>query len=334
MDYIDNIYVINLDRSQDRLEKMKKRMSELGEKITRISAIDGKKLTEKELDTNVTFFCKNFCTPGIIGCFLSHRKTWETMIKNKDRYAMILEDDCHLIDNFQSYLADAMNELFKLDPDWDLLYGGSMGAYSKPDNSTLKGIFKSLIYSYSPTVHQKDYNGKHTYIPYSPLGTHCYILSNKCAIKLLSNLEKASYHLDITILSNSSKFNIYVMKNFIGYQYSILNNTSTIDSHNFPVILNKLFNNCHIDETSFSYGLSVPIMQVSGITINLYFILFITTIGSLFLFRNTTILKSHMQIILLTFIVYLLCEFIIEPKNIANISIYMLLTITLLISCS
>lgn len=88
-------YLINLDRSMDRLLVMKERMAAIGVTAERVSGIEGSKLDMTSIDMalpNASY--PRILTPGEIGCFLSHRKCWEKLVESGDNWALILEDDC------------------------------------------------------------------------------------------------------------------------------------------------------------------------------------------------------------------------------------------------
>ena len=54
MSILDNIYVVNLNRSKDRLNKIKKNLSNLGLKYKRFSAVDANKLSTSEIKKNLS----------------------------------------------------------------------------------------------------------------------------------------------------------------------------------------------------------------------------------------------------------------------------------------
>ena len=93
MNLISNVYVINMDHSTERMKRIIDQESKIGMKITRLPAIVGKDLTTAEINTVGTTFCKYFCTRTMIAIFLSHKKAWQTMIDNDDKYSIIMEDD-------------------------------------------------------------------------------------------------------------------------------------------------------------------------------------------------------------------------------------------------
>ena len=131
MEYIDNVYVINMEESKDRLTAMNKQIPTLGKQFIRIDAINGKNLSSEDRKNATTFLCNNFCTPSMIGISMSHKKAWKTMIENGDRYAIIMEDDAELIPQFQSELQLCLDELMVKNKDWEFIYLGCFGACDK-----------------------------------------------------------------------------------------------------------------------------------------------------------------------------------------------------------
>ncbi len=71
-------YIINLDRSPERLEFVKTNVEKLNIPFERISAVDGNLITKEELQQKVSSFLKSFDSRnklGVFGCYLSHLKT-------------------------------------------------------------------------------------------------------------------------------------------------------------------------------------------------------------------------------------------------------------------
>lgn len=90
------IYYINLDKSIRRKEFMEKQLFDLGVCFTRISAVDGSNLEEKELSAiNRQNILSHFtkAKSGEIGLFLSYKKAWSIIEDQKEDYAILLEDD-------------------------------------------------------------------------------------------------------------------------------------------------------------------------------------------------------------------------------------------------
>lgn len=103
------IYLINLDRSADRLRFVTRRLDTLGLGLTRIAAIDGSLLTHEERRAFVAARPrdgKRGWLDGQIGCFLSHLDAWRRIAAGPDAYGLVLEDDIHLSDATPAALAN------------------------------------------------------------------------------------------------------------------------------------------------------------------------------------------------------------------------------------
>lgn len=315
MDYIDNVYVINMKNAVDRLSQMTKQIPILGKPFKRISAIDGKKLTREELKLYCSNFGKTFCTYGMIGCFLSHQKTWKTMLKNNDKYALVMEDDCQLVESFQNDLKLALDDLFKVDPHWDFLYVGSFGASDPTYNYNLIHSFSKLVL---PNIKRSKNQpqSEYIFIPEAPIGFHCYIISNRCAQKLLYYLDKASYHVDVNFLKYSQHFNVYACKKNLGYQLSTPE-SSSLTQYDFPVTVNYFLDDIKDQhKISISYYFCAPFLQLFHIPLNFY-ITFLLILGFTF--------PKIIPFILL----FLIAELMFQPRNSKIILFMMLLLLSI-----
>ncbi|MEG8230839.1 glycosyltransferase family 25 protein [Candidatus Rickettsia tasmanensis] len=58
-------------------------------------------------------------TAGELGCYCSHREIWLKMVKDNIPYALIIEDDAILNDDFRNKF---LTMLKHLPTDWDLIY--------------------------------------------------------------------------------------------------------------------------------------------------------------------------------------------------------------------
>jgi glycosyl transferase family 25 len=89
-------YLINLDRSPQRLERFLAISADLGIETVRIAAVDGRKLSEVQFARWTD--CQLGSIPMIpdeVGCFLSHRAAWRAVAEGADEWAFIAEDDLH-----------------------------------------------------------------------------------------------------------------------------------------------------------------------------------------------------------------------------------------------
>ena len=101
-----NVYVINMDRDQNRMQAVSRQLDEIGVSYSRFGAIDAKRLPQRELDGALNSFrwwCAvgRSCRIGEIGCALSHYGIYRQMV---DRPVCVLEDDVLLDGRFNAVL--------------------------------------------------------------------------------------------------------------------------------------------------------------------------------------------------------------------------------------
>jgi len=130
------IYYINLDRRPDRNEHIKNELKKIneGKIVERIPAIDGRSLNIKDLPNdlitnegkldalNINAGMYYILTPGAVGCALSHLNIYNKIIDEltDDEYALIIEDDIIIKDNFYDKLNNYINKM----PKFDILFIG------------------------------------------------------------------------------------------------------------------------------------------------------------------------------------------------------------------
>jgi len=89
-------YLINLDRSQDRLAWFLKATDGFDLDIVRIAAVDGRCLAEAEIVRWSSYKRDSYrLTAEEIGCFLSHRAVWRAAAQGEDDWVFVAEDDIH-----------------------------------------------------------------------------------------------------------------------------------------------------------------------------------------------------------------------------------------------
>lgn len=118
-----NIIVISLERAKERRERMISQLSDLDLDATIMDAIDNLNLSEEEKNKKLHLiegyrYGESF-KPGEIACTMSHIKALEIAKSNDWEYAIILEDDIILAEDFQKRI----KFLFRiLPPDWEHVY--------------------------------------------------------------------------------------------------------------------------------------------------------------------------------------------------------------------
>lgn len=149
----------------------------------------GKHLSPEERKAVVTFLGRMLMTPGMIGCFLSHKKCWQLCAEEAAGPLIVFEDDVVVTPDFRDRLADAMNNL---PDDWDVLLLGAVGAVS-PKYYHVNFLHSILAGGLRwPRWHSAD-----VHEPMRPFGTHAYVISERGAAKLLQKCPKVNYHVDV-----------------------------------------------------------------------------------------------------------------------------------------
>ena len=104
-----SVFVINLDRAQERLEAISSRLNALGVAFERVPAVDGASLSQDEILKNYDVMSNKIymgcdLSPVEIGCYLSHKFVWELVVNKDLPHAVVLEDDAVLTNKFPDAL--------------------------------------------------------------------------------------------------------------------------------------------------------------------------------------------------------------------------------------
>jgi GR25 family glycosyltransferase involved in LPS biosynthesis len=117
---IECVYVINLDRREDKWKRVSKNFNKYNVCATRVSAIDGWSLTyeqRQELSGNYPVKLQE----GHTGCLLSHVSVLKDAYEKGLDLIWIVEDDIEILDNIRKIL-EILSRLDEIDPDWDVFY--------------------------------------------------------------------------------------------------------------------------------------------------------------------------------------------------------------------
>ena len=232
---IDRIFVINLDRSNERYSLMNSKLKSLnlGIKHERISAVDGREVEFINLNTQEALtgadildnqiilkgYYKIICSKeepgdeifvrldwskfhmrgvGEMGHTCSSRKTWKKIIDKEYKNTLILEDDLIFSNDFSSYLKRNMGFAPK---DYDLLYLNLWDHWSsytykrKIDNSFLR--FSLNIYDqYIRNLYWKK-------VRRNIVSAKSYIVTQAAAKKLLEYTQRMPDNILVTDVSIS-----------------------------------------------------------------------------------------------------------------------------------
>jgi glycosyl transferase family 25 len=164
------VFLINLDRSPERLQFMRQQFERIGLDFERQAAVDGSKI-------DLTPYEGSGLMPGEIGCFLSHRGIWNKLVESDDEFALVIEDDVRLSEALPALIAET---------DW---IPATAGVVKLDTSMRHTGISKARRTAPSGReIHIL--RGEHT-------GTGGYIIRRSYAAELLSNSEKLAQAVDI-----------------------------------------------------------------------------------------------------------------------------------------
>lgn len=163
-----------------------------------------------------TFGARYFSTAGMIGCFMSHLRIWERVVKEDHEAVVVLEDDVVLNPNFNERLGPLFDEL---PLDWDICLLGAVGCIQTEVEPLPMKIYGLMVGGHRSSPGKTRSVSDHLYVPYKPAGTHAYMVSKRGAKKLLTKFPKARYHVDLTAWS-LKELRLFAAKDFLAMQRS------------------------------------------------------------------------------------------------------------------
>jgi glycosyl transferase, family 25 len=180
-------YVINLDRSEDRLREFRRQNNHMPE-IHRFSAIDGSTIDRDRLIESNTFAPGLHYTDGAVGAALSHLFFWEAA-KSENAAITVCEDDAILHRRFPDLSA---RFLAALDDDWDLvLWGWNFDSILlfdlMPGVSPCLATFNQEQMRAGAQIFQELSIVPRPFRLFRAFGTVCYTISPRGAEKLLKS---------------------------------------------------------------------------------------------------------------------------------------------------
>ena len=261
--------IINLEKDIDRYTKLEKKCKSLGYVPHRIDAIYGKELSKQEFKDKTTDFCNNFCTPGMVGCWLSHMKCWQYIVDNNLDRALVLEDDAVFVEDYQ----EKMDEIEPTFPDnFDMVFLGNLSSNDAERNDNIQSLV-SLMYKhifFLPGKYEKI--NSNLYKTNMVIGTQGYIISNKGAKQCLKILNLVNGHLDVNISKNLDKIDVYIVyPSLINQNNNYESSISTV----FPIAANNIFNKITLYNLRLGWLLSIPLISINSYIVCIWSFIFL-----------------------------------------------------------
>ena len=151
-------YILNLTRAKERWEFILPQVKALDIPYEKITAIDGKKLSEKlkkEIVDKVSFgnFFKMLPEAGTIGCSLSHEKAWRYFLESDNEFALVIEDDVKFEPKeLSEVIKSAIENQFL----WDII-GLELNHYGYPQKIAKLALEKFLVLYMTNVKHSGAY---------------------------------------------------------------------------------------------------------------------------------------------------------------------------------
>lgn len=251
---VDKVYVINLDRDTERLQKMTEQLTKLNIEFTRFPAVLG---SQVKTSHHLTDMCLKYCTDGIKGCAMSHKTIWEDMIKNNYKHVLILEDDAEFAEDFEHLFRTGWDQVPK---DFDVFYLGCN--FNCDDSHTIPKVYNEVLGLVPKKV------DTHILRVFGSVGFHGYIISNECATKVRHSPIHNHIDAQMAYWINKYKMNAYSMKPLIintpqnGVAHSNL-------SEAYPYLLNGALRHVPFSDTvTLDWGASENFAKIGGHNVN------------------------------------------------------------------
>ena len=182
---IDDIFVINLDRRADRMEKFRATHPELEGLVERRSATDGRTLRlTPEL---AKIFAPNdfFWKKAVLGCATSHMGLWWKLVNEHMEVGnyLIFEDDAKMVPGWRETLEASMDHVPE---DYDVLY---LGGILPPNRAGFETILEPVTKYYS-RVKPNSFFGQNPPSRYFHSCAYAYVLSRRGASKIFEMMMK------------------------------------------------------------------------------------------------------------------------------------------------
>jgi GR25 family glycosyltransferase involved in LPS biosynthesis len=234
---IDDAFVINLDRRDDRKKAFLEEHPDLKGHVRRLPAYDGRKL---QLTPSMARLFKTndfFWKKAVMGCALSHLKLWNMLISEPPEIQsyFIMEDDARLSPGWREAWLKAYPNL----PDgWDCVY---LGGILPPNRNAFSMTLERVADGLAKVAPNKIF-GQAEPNSYFHFCAYAYVLSRRGAEKILGSiLEHDGYwtSADHMVCNRIDTMNLYVLDPLVAgasqdndpiYQNAQFNNFSRVDN--------------------------------------------------------------------------------------------------------
>jgi GR25 family glycosyltransferase involved in LPS biosynthesis len=207
---IDDAYVINLDRRQDRLKTFVQHHPYFKGKVRRHRAVDGLSL---KLTPRLSSLLKPndfFWKKAVSGCALSHLKLWMMLLCDSEEIQtyLIMEDDARLDPGWK----DVWSKMYsKLPEDWECIY---LGGVLPPNRDGFKEVLEQTRVPGLCRIAPNTFFGQTVPSRQFHFCAYAYVLSRAGVKKLIKAIEEHSgiwTSADHILFNSLNKEHVYVV---------------------------------------------------------------------------------------------------------------------------
>jgi GR25 family glycosyltransferase involved in LPS biosynthesis len=251
---VNKVYVINLDKDKDRLQRVDAQLRSNGITYERYPAVLGVTVgTHPALSQ----FCNRFCTDAMKGCALSHTNIWKEMIAEGHRAVLILEDDAQFTHDFDTELAKVWSQV---PDDFDIIY---LGCGIKCGDSGIVPTIVNKVLGHTPEpIDENILSVK------GSIGFYGYIISNKAARKLQTCPIYTHIDYQMELWINQYNLNAYSINPLLIHAKDDGNGSNLSES--FPHGLNSILKQIHVgDQMNLAWALGENSLKLGPFNVNL-----------------------------------------------------------------
>lgn len=234
-------FVISMDTPNGRARwpAVQRECETAGLECERVKGVNGAQLSAETVASVTSPLCKVMCTPGMVGCAMSHMRCWRTVVERGLPMALVLEDDATLAPRFSSRVREVVE---KAPPGWHVIVLGC--SMCQPWIQRVLGGGKTLFDN--GVVRELRFFG----------GTHCYLVSTAGARHLVRHMSKIQFHVDMQ-MSRTPGLRLYGVHEDLAFQ-GAATSTSALTSVDFPGTLNALLSRFQVKGVGADYAMNVP----------------------------------------------------------------------------
>ena len=260
---VDKVFVINLDKDKERLNKIDAALRGQGIGYERIPGILGSTVKE---DPRLTGFCNIFCTDGIKGCALSHHTAWEQMLKNGYSRILVFEDDAIIPSDFDAKVREVMA---KLPQDYDVVF---LGCRFFCSNKSITQKIGHTVMGTSPEPFEENISRVN-----GSMGSHAVLYTSDFVKRIIN--QPINTHIDIQLQTWIKHFKAKAYGVNPEIVDTVTNPTESNIGDAFPPLANGFLSKFEFSEkVPLNWALAENLWKIGPVNINGY-IVFMTLLA-------------------------------------------------------